>query len=309
MRWLGEHFLALVAVLLVSLAPLHAQELRVVCTTQDLADLAARLGGNAVSVEAICNGEQDPHRILAKPSGLLRLRRADVLIEMGLDLEHAWLPALLESAHNERIAPGQPGFINASAGITPLEVPETLDRSKGTDIHPRGNPHYNLDPEGGRIMARNIAAGLCSLLPAQQADIKARLAAFETELDAKLKEWAPRLERLRGARFVVRHGYFPYLAKRAGFGILADLEPKAGLEPSPAHVASVMELIRKEKPAALLVPSWKADGITASVAKSTGIKVIALPMGSTGRGRDATWLGWMDHVITELSDAVPVKTP
>ncbi len=294
----------LIPLLLLTLAPLHAQ-LSVLCTTRDLADIASRIGGNAVRVEAMATGAQDPHRILAKPSGLLKLRRADVLIEMGLDLEHAWLPALLENAANERIAPGQPGFINASDGITPLEVPTTVDRSRGTDVHPRGNPHYNLDPEGGRTIARNIAKGLALVKPELKATLDANLRSFEADLDAKLKEWAPHFARLKGAKFVVRHGWFPYLAQRAGFTVIADLEPMAGLEPSPAHVAAVMDLIRREKPAALLVPPWKQDGITKRVASETGVRVLALPVGCTNDAPYATWLSWMDHLISALAAAVP----
>jgi zinc/manganese transport system substrate-binding protein len=306
MRWRGDALRA-AALLLLCVGYAAAQELSVLCTTRDLADLAARVGGKAVRAEALSNGTQDPHRVLAKPSTLLKVRRADVLIEMGLDLEHAWLPALLESAHNERIQPGQPGFINASAGLVPLEVPATADRSRGTDVHPRGNPHYNVDPEGGRLMARNIAAGLSALRPEQKAEFAENLRSFEADLDAKLKEWAPALAKLRGAKFVTRHGWYVYLAQRAGFTVLADLEPEPGLEPGPTHVAAVMELIRREKPAALLVPPWKQDGITARVAQNTGVKVLALPMGSTGDGQNATWLEWMDHVIRSMAATVLEK--
>lgn len=300
----GDHMrtLALVAFLA---AALHAQALRVVATTHDLADIARAIGGADVSCDVLSSGDQDPHRITAKPSTLLKLRRADALLLMGLDLEHAWLPPLLEGAKNERLLPGQAGHIDVSFGLAPLEVPEQVDRSRGTDLHARGNPHFNLDPEGGRHMARRIAAGLTQVAPERKAVFADGLAAFEAQLDARKKEWAAGLKRLHGAGFIARHGFFPYLAKSTGLKILADLEDTPGLEPSPAHVAKVIQLVRDQKPAALLVPSWKAGGLTTRVAEATGIRVITLPMGSTGLGKDATWLDWMGHVIEELAAAVP----
>ncbi len=284
---------------------LHAQALRVVATTHDLADLAREVAGTRIACEVLSFGDQDPHRVVAKPSTLLKLRKADALLLMGLDLEHSWLPPLLEGARNEALTAGRPGHIDLSVGIEPLEVPAQVDRSRGTDLHARGNPHYNLDPEGGRHMARRIAECLGQLAPDHKADFAAGLRAFEAKLDAKVKDWEPEWRRLKGAKFVTRHGFFPYLSKSAGFDVIADLENTPGLEPSPAHVAKVMQLMREQKPAALLVPSWKAGGLTATVAEGTGIPVLALPMGSTGRGKDATWLDWMSHVISELAAAVP----
>ncbi len=286
-------------------AHLSAQSLTVVATTHDLGDIAREIGGKEIACEVLSFGDQDPHRVSARPSTLIKLRKADVLLVMGLDLEHAWLPPLLEGARNDAILPGAVGHVDVSSGITPLEIPASLDRSKGTDLHAKGNPHFNASPEGGRHIARKIAEGFIRRAPDKKSAFDAGLATFEKKLDAKLAEWKPKLERLRGVKFVCRHGFFPYFTAATGCKIIADLEATPGLEPSPAHVAKVVGIIRAEKPCALLVPSWKSGGLTESIAASTGIRVIALPMGSTGRAPDTSWLSWMEHLVTTLSEAAP----
>jgi len=303
MASLGNRIFAVAFLLLA--ASLPAQSLSVVATTHDLGDIAREIGGKEIACEILSFGDQDPHRVSARPSTLIKLRKADVLLVMGLDLEHAWLPPLLEGARNDAILPGAIGHVDVSSGIAPLEIPASLDRSKGTDLHARGNPHFNASPEGGRHIARKIAEGLSRRAPEKKAVFEAGLASFEKKLDAKLLEWKPKLERLRGVKFVCRHGFFPYFTAATGCKIVADLEATPGLEPSPAHVAKVVGIIRTEKPCALLVPSFRSVGLTESVAASTGIRVIALPIGSTGRTPDATWLSWMEHVVTALSEAAP----
>ena len=303
MASLGNRIFAVAFLLLATSLP--AQSLSVVATTHDLGDIAREIGGKEIACEILSFGDQDPHRVSARPSTLIKLRKADVLLVMGLDLEHAWLPPLLEGARNDAILPGAIGHVDVSSGIAPLEIPASLDRSKGTDLHARGNPHFNASPEGGRHIARKIAEGLSRRSPEKKAVFEAGLASFEKKLDAKLLEWKPKLERLRGVKFVCRHGFFPYFTVATGCKIVADLEATPGLEPSPAHVAKVVGIIRTEKPCALLVPSFRSVGLTESVAASTGIRVIALPIGSTGRAPDTTWLSWMEHVVTALSEAAP----
>lgn len=297
------NLLAALAFLLAARLP--GQALSVVATTHDLGDLAREIAGKEITCEVLSLGDQDPHRVTAKPSTLIKLRKADVLLVMGLDLEHAWLPPLLEGARNDAILPGAAGYVDVSIGVTPIDVPASLDRSKGTDLHAKGNPHFNMFPEGGRHIARKIAEGLARRAPEKRAIFAAGLLAFEKKLDAKIVEWKPRLERMKGMKVVARHGFFGYLAQASGMRVVADLEATPGLEPSPTHVARVLDVIRAEKPCAIVVPSFKSRGLVDSVATSTSLKVIALPMGSTGRDKDATWIDWMDHVITSLAEAVP----
>src|SRR6188474_3134578 len=166
--------------------------LSVVATTPDLAALAKEIGGDAVDVMALAKPTEDPHFVDAKPSHIVTLNRADVLIEGGAELELGWLPPLLESARNSKIATGSPGRIVASQGVKMLEIPATFDRSRG-DVHPYGNPHFLLDPLNAKIVAANIAEHLAQVDPKSAATYRSNLQAFESKVDAKLAEWQKQL--------------------------------------------------------------------------------------------------------------------
>src|SRR5215831_9606453 len=170
-----------------SISSLSAK-LNVVATTPDFAAIAAAVGGDEVSITTLAKPTEDPHFVDAKPSFIVKLNRADALIEGGADLEIGWLPALLDQARNSKLAPGAPGHIACSKDIQLLEVPATLDRSKG-DIHAAGNPHYLTDPQNARIVARNIAEAFSQLDPKAAATFQANLKQFTERLDAKLAEW------------------------------------------------------------------------------------------------------------------------
>ncbi|HYC76193.1 MAG TPA: metal ABC transporter substrate-binding protein [Planctomycetota bacterium] len=280
-----------------------AQEVRVAAASADLAWFARRIGGKDAVVEAFVRGDQDPHRVSARPSHLLKLKRADLLLQSGMDLEHSWLPALLEASRNERIRPGGAGFVDASKGLAPLEVPERLDRGSGVDLHARGNPHFHLDPEGGRLIARNVAEGFARVRPRHAATYRDRLAAFEKDLDAKAATWAELAAPLKGRRFVVRHGAWTYLAARYGFVVVADLEPKPGVEPGPAHVARVLEAARRERVAAVVTPSYFDDGASRRVAETLGVPLLRLPAGATGAAPLDDWFALIEHLLRSLVDA------
>src|SRR5512141_2737039 len=147
------------AALIIGSASTAGAQIKVVATTPDLAAIAREIGGNAVSVTALAKPSEDPHFVNAKPSHIVTLNRADVLIEGGAELEVGWLPPLLESARNDRLAPGSPGLIIASQGIRMLEIPATLDRSRG-DVHSLGNPHFLIDPLSAKVVAAHIAQQL-----------------------------------------------------------------------------------------------------------------------------------------------------
>ena len=166
----------------------YAQQIRVITTIPDLADMTKQIGKDLVSVESLTRGVEFMHAVPVKPSFVPKLNRADVLVVIGLDLEVSWLPALLEVANNTKILPGQPGHIDTSIGVPVAEVPRTFDRSEG-DVHPKGNPHYNLDPVNGRIMARNIAEGLSRNFPQHKAMFDTNLSAYLGELNKAIVRW------------------------------------------------------------------------------------------------------------------------
>src|ERR1044071_9188200 len=191
--------------------PALEQPIRVVATFPDLADITRQIGKNLVSVESLATGVEDPHGVPMKRSFVPRLNRANVLVVTGLDDEHSWLPALLEVASNPKILLGQPGYIDCSVGVPVQEAPARLDRSEG-DLHPKGNPHYLLDPVDAKIVARNIAAGLSRNFPQHQAAFDKNLKAYLGELDTWIDRWEKMAAPLKGVKFVEYHQEWIYFA-------------------------------------------------------------------------------------------------
>jgi zinc/manganese transport system substrate-binding protein len=187
-----------------STAAAFGQSIRVVTSIPDLADITKQIGKELVDVESLTRGVEFMHAVPVKPSFVPKLNRANILVAMGLDLEISWLPALLEPASNPKIMPGQPGHIDCSTGISVLEVPKSIDRSEG-DVHPKGNPHYNLDPLNGRVIARNIADGLARNYPQHKAVFEKNLAAYLSELDKAIGRWQTLAVPLKGTKFVAYH--------------------------------------------------------------------------------------------------------
>ena len=174
-----------------------ADAIRVVATTPDLADIGRRIGGDRIEVTSLATGVEDPHSVPMKPSFAIQLNKAELLLLQGLDLEHAFLPGLLEASRNPKIQPGAPGYVDCSVYVAPLEVPAQLDRLLG-EQHPRGNPHFNLDPEQGKKMARAVEEGLARAIPEGAAEFAAHRAEFDSELDAAIARWRMQAAPLRG---------------------------------------------------------------------------------------------------------------
>lgn len=245
--------------------------LNVVTTTSDLAAIAKEVAGNQVDVVSIAKGYQDPHFVDAKPSYLLQLKRADLFVQIGLELEVGWAPALLSSARNPKILPGNRGFLDVSEGCDILEKRANADRSQG-DIHPFGNPHYWLDPENGRVIAKSIAARLAELDPSNAAVYQANETAFETKLNAKEKEWEKLAAPLKGAKVVFYHNAWSNFEKRFGVVAVNFIEPKPGIPPSPAHIESLTRQIKTDGVKAILVEPYFDSKLPEKIAKDTGAR-------------------------------------
>jgi len=294
------------AVALVALAGTGASfagKLRVVATTPDLASLAREVGGDAVDVTALAKPTEDPHFVDAKPSHIVTLNRADVLIEGGAELELGWLPPLLENSRNTKIASGAPGRIVASDGVRMLEVPTTFDRSKG-DVHSLGNPHFMIDPVNVRTIAANMAEHFAQVDPASAALYKANLAKFDTKLDAKFAEWQKQLEPYRGARIVTYHKDFVYLAERFKLEIVEELEPKPGIAPSPSHLAKVIETMNAKGARVILVQPYQNRKTAETVARQTFAVVLDVPQQPGARNDTQTYFDMMDYLVTTLATAL-----
>ena len=294
--------LAATALALVTAAP-PAKPIKVVATTPDLAALATAIGGDLVEVKALAKPTEDPHFVDAKPSHIVTLNRAEVLIDGGAELEMGWLPPLLESARNERIAAGAPGRISASHGIRMLEVPTTFDRAKG-DVHALGNPHFLLDPLNVRIVVARIAEHFEQVNPAGAATYRANLAAFLTTLDARIPVWEKELEPFRGARIVTYHKDFVYLAERYHLTVVETLEPKPGIAPSPAHLAEVIRTMRAEDAHVILVQPYQNRRTAETVARQTGATVLDMPQQPGAVPGTSTYFELMDSIVKTLAGAL-----
>lgn len=282
------------------------KQLNVVATTPDLAAIARAIGGDAVTVTALAKPTEDPHFVDAKPSHLVTLNRADVLIEGGAELELGWLPPLLDNARNDKIAAGAPGRIVASQGIRMLEIPATFDRSKG-DVHSLGNPHFLVDPVDAKVVAGEIADHFAKVNPAAAETFKANLQKFDDTIDRKLVEWQKLLAPFRGTKIVTYHKDFVYFAERFGLEIVEELEPKPGIAPSPAHLTKVVSTMQATKARVILVQPYQNRKTAETVARQTGATVLDMAQQPGAVPNTATYFDVMDHLVQTLAAALGGK--
>src|SRR6266403_1837044 len=252
-------------------APAYAQsKLNVVTTTEDLASIAREVAGDRATVEAIAKGYQDPHFVEAKPSFILKLQKADVLIVVGRELEIGWLPPLIQQSRNGKIQPGAPGYLDASLGATILEIPTAnITRAMG-DVHPLGNPHYWLDPENGKRVAKSIADKFSELRPNDRAYFQQQLTSFTTRLDTAEKRWLSMMAPYKGAKVVTYHRSFPNFAERFGLDIVGYVEPKPGIPPTPQHTLDLMNQMKKANVKLVLVEPYFDLKTPNSIGRATG---------------------------------------
>ena len=294
-----SRFLAAAIALLVTSQAAHAK-LRVATSLQDFAAIAAAVGGDRVEATPIAKGYQDPHHVDARPSLVLLLSRADLLIVAGLELEVGYLPPLIDQSRNPRIHPGSPGYLDASVGCEVLQKPATqVTRAMG-DVHPWGNPHYWTDPENGRRIARAVAARLAQLDPAGRADYDRNLAAFEARLTDKQKEWAAKLAPYAGVKVVSFHDSWPNFAKAFKLTVVGHVEPKPGIPPSPAHTLDTINLIGAEKIKVILVEPYFDTKTPKYIASKTGATVLTLYPSVGGTSQIGDYFALFDVNVDNL---------
>ena len=272
------------SILIFLLIPLTATaKLKVVTTIPDLAALTREVGGDKVDVKSLAPAGQDPHTLEPKPSYVVAVNQADLLIEVGLSLEVGWLPVLTTQARNPKIQKGQPGHLEASVGIRILEIPTAaIDRSMG-DIHPEGNPHYWLDPRNGLIIASNIAARLAELDPENAKFYQDHYSTFRQEFSEKIKGWEKSLAKVRGKKIVTQHRSFSYFVDWAGLQSVGQIEPKPGIPPTPSHLLSLIDILKKGSVAFMLVEDYYDTKPSQELSKKTGVPVLVVPTSSGSR--------------------------
>lgn len=279
------------------------KKLNVVTSTADMAALAQEVGGDKISVDSIAKGYQDPHFVEAKPSFLLKLREADLLINVGLQLEIGWLPPLITQSGNPRIQVGAQGYLDASQFCEILEIPQgTVTRAEG-DVHPLGNPHYWLDPDNGRRIARGIANKLADLDPADAAYFQQRFEDFNKRLSAAELKWDAEMKPYRGQKVVTYHRSFPNFAKHFGLDVIGYVEPRPGIPPTPSHTIELIQLIKRENCKVVLVEPYFDLKTPQSIGRETGAQVIVYLPSVGGEKQVTNYFELFDYDIGLLIKA------
>jgi ABC-type Zn uptake system ZnuABC Zn-binding protein ZnuA len=231
-----------------------------------------------------------------------KLNRAQVLIVMGLEYEHSWIPALVTESRNSRIIKGNVGYIDVSLKVTPKEVPTDLSRARG-ELHPAGNPHFNLDPEGGRLIAQTIAEGLTLNFPQHRATFEANLKTFLSQLDAKIREWEQMAKPLKGVKFISYHADFTYFADRFGMDYVGTIEFKPGIEPTAAHLVELMQNMKTDGVKIVLREPHFSEKVPNQIANEVGGLVVKLPIMVGGVPEVKTYFDLIEYNLRTLLKA------
>ena len=294
-----RRFLAwIVVTLLMTTATVAAAEVRVVSTIPDFGAIAKEVGGANVHVESMVRPTQDPHFVDPKPSLMLELNKADLLLVAGMDLEAGWLPPLMTGARNAKIQRGNAGYLDCSTLIPPMQV-RAPDRSQG-DIHPGGNPHYWTDPRNGIRIARGIAKRLAKVDPDHAADYRAGAEAFAQRMNARIVEWRKRLDPKKGMKVVVYHESWVYFMDFAGFDQVGELEPKPGIPPKPAHVAELIQRVQGQNVKYFIQESFYPSQLSRIFAQKSGAQLKILPT-MVGAGGTRSYADMIDRLVSELT--------
>ena len=280
-----------------------ASKLKVVATIADLKSLTETIGGDLVEVDSLTRGTQNFHEAEVRPSMMLKLRRADAVVENGLGLD-AWADVAIEAANNANIIRGGRGRIDISRNVEVLEVPGSrVDRSMG-DVHPQGNPHFSLDPGLAPVITQNIVEGLARVAPDRRAVFEQNRQTFLARLEQEMVKWTQAMAPVKGAKVVVFHPVYVYLLTRFGLVQAAALEDRPGIPPSPQHLATVIREMKEQKIKAILVEPWNDVKLANRVAEEAGAKalVMATAVGAV-KGAD-NYIAAIDYNITALAKAL-----
>ena len=280
-----------------------ASKLNVVTATEDLSAIGREIGGDRITIESIAKGYQDPHFVEPKPSFLLKLQKADLLAVVGLQLEIGWLPPLITQSGNSKIQVGTKGYFDLSDFCEILEHPTgTVTRAEG-DVHPLGNPHYWLDPENGRRIARAFKDKLSGMQPADAAFFDKNLKDFEQRLTDAEKRWDTQMAAYKGRKVVTYHRSLPNFAKRFGLDVVDYVEPKPGIPPTPSHTLEVINRMKQENIKLILVEPYFDLRTPNSIAQAVGGAALVLLPSVGGEKQVQTYFQLFDYDINLLATA------
>jgi zinc/manganese transport system substrate-binding protein len=296
----------LMGIFCIGAAPVYAAKIRVVSTLTDLADLAREVGGDLVEVRSLATGVEDTHGVPMKPSFVPIMNRADLLLLVGLDCEHAFLPALIEASKNPRILPGRSGYVDCSQGIVPLDVPRSTGHAAG-DVHPYGNPHYMLDPVLAKTAVANIYNALVKFAPQHKKEFTRNRDAYLAKLNAKITEWEKEARALRGVKFVSYHEHWPYFAKRFAMDYFGTIELRPGIDPTARHIEELIGAMRAQHVPVVVREPQFPEKVPKRIAEQTGATMITLPIMPGGVPHTETYIKMMDYIVHTMVSAVQTR--
>ncbi len=279
-----------------------AQALNVFACEPEWGSLVHELAGDSATVDVATTALQDVHQIEAKPSLIAKMRRADLVVCSGADLEIGWLPQLIMQSGNSRAGSGA-GYFMAADQIVTLEKPSQLDRAAG-DVHPQGNPHFQMDPNRVLAIANALDARLAELDAAHAAEYKQHLADFSTRWQAAIKGWEAKAAPLKGKKVVVHHGSWIYLLQWLGIEQIGALEPKPGIPPTSAHLSGLVEITKSQGAFAILRAAYQDPKAGDWLAERTGVPAVTLPFTVGGDAQAKDLFGLFDSTIDKLLGAL-----
>jgi ABC-type Zn uptake system ZnuABC Zn-binding protein ZnuA len=278
--------------------------IKVVTTTQDLESLTHEVGGDKVSVESLAKGYQDPHFVEAKPSFILKLHAAELLIAVGRELEIGWLPPLINQARNPRIQPNADRYLDASLTAKILEIPTgQITRAMG-DVHPSGNPHYWLSPDNGRRIAQEIQKKLAEISPADAAYFAQRYADFDRRLTEAEKRWHAAMAPYKGVKVVTYHRSWPNFTDAFGLEVIGYVEPKPGIPPSPSHTLELIQEMKRQNVKIIMVEPYFDRKTPDAIARETGAQVIVLAPSVGGAKEVTDYFSLFDYDVNLVASAI-----
>jgi zinc/manganese transport system substrate-binding protein len=285
--------------------PLDASaQIKVITSTQDLASIAQEIGGDKISVESLAKGYQDPHFVEAKPSFIIKLHQADLLIVVGRELEIGWLPPLITQSRNAKIQVGSAGYLDASLTAKILEIPTgQITRAMG-DVHPLGNPHYWLDPDNGRRVAQAIQKKLTELSRGDAAYFAERYADFDRRLADAEKRWKAAMAPYKGLKVVTYHRSWPNFAEVFGLDVIGYIEPKPGIPPSPAHTLDLQLEMKRQNVRIVLMEPYFDSKTPNAIGRETGAKVLVMPPSVGGVKEITNYFQLFDYDVNLLTAAI-----
>ena len=297
------------AAAILAVTPVRAATTRVVTTTEDLASLTREVGGDRVQVTALARGYQDPHFVEPKPSFILAVSQANLLIAVGRELEIGWLPTLITSSRNAKIQPGAPGYLDASQKVKILEIPTgQITRAMG-DVHSQGNPHYWLDPANGRLIAQAIRDRLAQLSPADAAYFQQRYDDFDKRLAAAEQRWDATMAPYKGTKLVTYHRSWPNFMERFGLVVMGYVEPKPGIPPSPSHTLELITSMKAQGVKLIIVEPYFDKKTPNSIASQIGNGIVLELAPSVGGTKEAAdYIKLFDYDVATVAAALKKVT-